>query len=371
MANWGEIFADTFSTSFNKSQDRGFEKWKEERNAPDKLFLEKGKVADAIQKQIEIGAMSPEQGMALFAERYGSPQTGQGGGVGQPQIPSMPTPDINMQYGNIPFVPKDLNMMGVPTGYERDPLAVKQAEGEIGAQSQAQAQKMKMAEQTSRDYFRTQGALDTTFDAALNFSDVQYKKFGLKPGDFLGLADKLTPTQWNEFKDAYEGSSREAAALVARLIIPQSRAIQMVEVFAKSVSKVGSTMEANAQNLAYSMQNGFSNAIANNMVVVDENGQSVNINDTIIDKKTGKPLSQLGTVDKTRAINQIKREFGDNLSTFYLTQAYVKNPKLLKKETIADLKRKAPKFKTIEEVEASDVLPGFPVVVNGKLGVRQ
>lgn len=247
----------------------------------------------------------------------------------------------------------------------------KAQEGKIGAENQAQAQGMKMAEQTSRDYYRTTGALDTTFDAALQFSDEQYKKWGLKPGDFLGLADRLTPSQLNEFKDAYTGSTREAAALVARLIIPQSRAIQMVDVFSKSVSKIGSTMEANAQNIAFSMQNGLSNAIANNMTVTDDNGQKVNIQDTLIDKRTGKALSQLGAEDKRRAINEMKRDFGQELSTFYLAQAYVKNPKLLQKKSIAELRSKAVKFNNIEEMEKSNVKPGFPVLINGRLGVRQ
>jgi hypothetical protein len=176
----------------------------------------------------------------------------------------------------------------------------------------------------------------------------------------------------NQFKEAYEGSAREASALVARNLIPGVRGVNITEVFQKSVAQPGSTMEGSANNISYTMQNNFAAAIANDMQVIDEKtGKKISIQEVIIDEKTGKKMSELSIDEKKKALDRIKRKFGEELRMFYLGQAYVRNPKLLQRKTVEEIKSKARKFNSVEELEQAGVEPGTVVNINGRLGVSE
>lgn len=206
----------------------------------------------------------------------------------------------------------------------------KRKESNIGVDKSVAMQREKAAELSQRDFLRASAASDTSFDQALKFADKQMDLFGVRPGEFFGALDKLTPSQLNEFKDGFLGAGREAAALIARQIIPGVRAASITEIFSQSAAKIGSTLESSANNVAASMGNAFANILSQNIDEVDsETGENVKIQDIVIDPITGKPLSKLNIQDKTRAINELKRQFANDLEDMYLIKSYKHNPDLL------------------------------------------
>jgi hypothetical protein len=216
--------------------------------------------------------------------------------------------------------------------------AIKRAEAEVGVEKEVASQKGKAGELAERDFLRASAAVDTAFDQVLAFDEEQFTKYGVKPGDYLGLFAKLTPSQKNQFKAAAVGAGRESAALIARQIIPGVRAANITKIFAKSSAEIGNTQEGNAANVSASMGNAFANAISANIDVVTENGKKVRIQDVTIDPKTGKTLSQLPYEEKSRAINDIKRKFAEDSRQDYINRVYKRNPSLLKPETVARIK---------------------------------
>tara|TARA_Y100000310_G_scaffold258992_1_gene267545 strand:+ start:1243 stop:2460 length:1218 start_codon:yes stop_codon:yes gene_type:complete len=236
-----------------------------------------------------------------------------------------------------------LDIEAIPTAEEKaERIETKGAEAAVG-------QEAKAAELASRDFLRASAAVDTAIDQNIKFADVQLKKFNLKPGAFLGAGDKLIPKQWNKFKAGFQGSGREAAALIARQLIPGVRAANITRIFSKSAPEIGNTMEGNANNAAASMANAFGNALSQNIKVFDERtGREVNIQDITIDPKTGKPLSQLGFEEKTDALNRVKQEMSDKLNDKIIERVFKVNPNLLQEDT---LKRLEGKFGKIGELE--------------------
>ncbi len=109
MANYGDYFSEAFTKSYQQSAQNAFDKWKTERESKDT-----SKLLEALQ----LKKLMTEMG-------YG----GQGVPTNQnvnPQVMDGPMqtaiPPVTMRGGNIPFIAKDLNMFGQPTGYERDPV---------------------------------------------------------------------------------------------------------------------------------------------------------------------------------------------------------------------------------------------------------
>ena len=194
---------------------------------------------------------------------------------------------------------------------------------------EAAGQEAKAAELAGRDALRANAAADTAFDAALAYGEKQMESFGTRPGELFGWIDKATPSQFNEFKDAFQGATREGASLIARQLIPGVRAANITKIFEKSLSSIGKTMESNSYNHGYSLANTFANALGQNIRVATEDGKEAPIQDVTIDKKTGRPLSQLGFQERSRAINDLKREFGNQVSQDLLERTYKRNPALL------------------------------------------
>ena len=271
-------------------------------------------------------------------------------------------------YNNIPET--EMSVTGISGG---KPTIGQSPESKIeqSIYKESASQGSKAAELAGRDVFRATSAIDTTFDAYLGFSDTQFQKFGLKPGQFLGLADKLTPSQWNEYKAGFKGASREAAALVARQLIPGVRAANITEIFAKSTAEIGNTSEGNARNVSLTMQNSFSNSLAQNIIVATEDGKSVPIQSITKDPKTGKIISSLLYKEKTEAINRLKRQYGEELNDYYLKRTFDKNPELLEKKTRNKLIKDAVKFKSEEEANSANLPPFTIVNIGGRIGVIQ
>lgn len=227
------------------------------------------------------------------------------------------------------------------------------SEARAKGEGEAEGQAAKAAELAGRDALRANAAADTAFDAAIAFGEKQLENFGLRPGELFGWVDKTTPTQWNEFKDAFQGATREGASLIARQLIPGVRAANITKIFEKSIATVGKTMESNAQNHAYSLANTFANALSQNIKVATESGKEAPIQDVTIDKITNRPISQLGYQEKSRAINDLKREFGIQVANDLLERTYKRNPALLEPQTVAKLVTSFPAFDSEAEGEAS------------------
>ena len=251
------------------------------------------------------GDMSPQDAMAGYAE------------------PSGQIDDIKLRYSQLEGT-NAKKLVGL------DP----KSKASLEVAKQAEAQGAKAGELAGRDVIRASVALDTAWDTFIDFGSKQFDNLGLRPGQFLGLADKLTPSEYNEYKDAFMGAGKESAALVARQIIPGVRAANITEIFSKSTAQLGKTTEANANNTAASMGNAWGNAIAQNITVVTEDGNKAKMQDITIDEKTGKPISQLPFGEKLEAVNRAKRKFQDDLEERQLSEVYKRDPRLLKPETI-------------------------------------
>lgn len=122
--NWGESFADAFTSSFESSQERAFKAWQEKQQAPLKLEQQKGQLATSLKNQVDIGAITPEQAMEQWNMSYGqatTPVMGMSAGdvVVPPTKSGVVAPTV-MPTGT-EWQASKLNAMGVPTGYERKP----------------------------------------------------------------------------------------------------------------------------------------------------------------------------------------------------------------------------------------------------------
>ena len=212
------------------------------------------------------------------------------------------------------------------------------ADIEVGKQVAGQAGK---AAQTAGVTFQGSAtAGDTAFDTMLNFHEVQLEKFKTKPGEAFGLIDKMTPKQLNSYKAAAEGAGVEAAALVGRSLIPQVRAVAITKIFRESTAEIGNTIEGNAANIAASQRNSLAQAMNQNASVQSEGGEMVNINDLIVDEKTGKKMSELSFEDAVRAKRDFLRKWEKEVNDRYIMQAHKRNPKLLQESTLKKLNKK-------------------------------
>lgn len=226
---------------------------------------------------------------------------------------------------------KRITPTGVQTGkFERVPTTQEiQKETAQKAAGAAATQGAKAAQKAEVGVLRASIASDTAFNEVVRFNRVQFDKFGVRPGDFLGLFDKFTPEQINEFKAAAVGAGREAAATVGMQIIPAARAVRMVDIFAKSSAKVGLTIEGNANNVGASMGNAFGNALAANISIPMQDGTDKKIQDVTIDKKTGLPLSQLNFSERLRAFTDITQDFRNKTASNYILNIFERDPELL------------------------------------------
>jgi hypothetical protein len=222
------------------------------------------------------------------------------------------------------------------------------AEVQIGKEVDTEAGKV--ASEIERDFNRASATADTAFDLALSFAEKQYQLMGVRPGQLWGAIDKFTPSELNEFKDAFKGAGVEAAALIARLTIPGVRGANITEIFKGSTATIGKTMEANAVNISASMGNALGATISMNSKVSDVNGRKVSIQDLIIDDESGLPISSLGVIEKTRAINKVKREFISNLNDEFIARVYKRNPALLQPETVSIIEEKLKIPQSKEEI---------------------
>ena len=241
----------------------------------------------------------------------------------------------------------------------------------------AGSQKAKAQESLERDYYRVNATLDRGMDSAYKHGIRQLEITNTKPGEYLGIVDLVTPQQVNEYKAGWVGAGREGAATVGRFLIPGMRGLSATEIFSKSGAEIGNTIESNSFNVANSMGNAFSTALSNNIAVIDDRkdsvtyGKLVPIQTLAIDPNTGKPVQNLGTVQKQRAINDLSARHVVEQERHYLTQALKRDSRLLQKKTRVKLAEQAPNFNSeqaiINAVDSGRIMKGTLVKVNGKL----
>lgn len=342
----------------------------------------RGQAADALLKQVELGIMTPQQAQSQMAalnqlqaqntltkyltdpnalpvaqQNTASSISSAPPQSAQPQTPSSDDTIVTKQT---------VNAMGLPTSTTVESKSALEEKNRIDAQKGAMAQGAKDAELAGRDVIRASAAVDTAFDEHLSFAKRQKELFGTRAGDAFGIIDKLTPSQMNEFKDSFVGASREAASLVARQLIPGVRAASITKIFAESTAKMGATLEGSAENVSASMGNAFANAIAQNIEVVTEDGNTARIQDVTVDPNTNKPISQLPFQEKMKAVNDIKRGMREQMADDYLTRVIKEDPTLLKPETIKKFASGLPKFDSVMKGE-STIAPGKLFVVKGEI----
>ena len=85
---------------------------------------------------------------------------------------------------------------------------------------------------------------------------------------------------------------------------------------------------------------------------MEEDGTTVNIQDTIVDPESGKLISQLPLRDKVKAIDNIKKQFIDDTRKDYLRRVAQADSSLLKKKTVRELgtDRRSIALSVIEEL---------------------
>jgi hypothetical protein len=233
----------------------------------------------------------------------------------------------------------------------------------------AAGQGAKAAELSGRQGLKATSALDTTMSTLFDFGERQMEltEGAVRPGQFLGVFDHLIPSEANAYKQAFKGSTREAASIVGRQLIPGSRALGIAKMFEKSAAKIGDSIETSANNVAASSMNIFQSELADNIMDFDERtGKKVRIQDITIDPITGRPLSQLGRAAKTKAINALKEEFKVRMRETYIMSAFRRDPNLLQPRTRKEIMAKLPVFKSEAEAEAA-LAPGDHYIWNGGL----
>lgn len=333
-----------------------YDKWKTNRELPTTQTINQGKVAESLQKQVELGVKTPEQAMAEYQQMFAN-------------------------QGTAPYGVAPSGMGGVPTGVSGGGLGMfptsldkKSAELALSTQKEVSSQESKAAALGERDYLRVSSTADTNLQQFYGFANEQLNNLGVRAGDLLGAIDKLTPRQLNSFKEAFGSSSKEASATVARALIPNMRAIQGAIMFKGSTANIGSTLAGSINNVAGTMGNAFGSALSNNIVDVDESGNKVSIQDIAIDQKTGKPLSKLPVSEKVRAINDLKKDFVRQYKLLQYAEAFKVNPKLLTSKELKDFKEAFPsdlRFDSVKDAEKADIPKGTMVVINGVLQVKE
>ena len=241
------------------------------------------------------------------------------------------------------------------------------------AASSAEQQAAKAGELMSRQAGRAGAATGTAMEAMINFGTRQLELTGgrVRPGTFFGIVDKLIPSEKNEYKEAFKGAAIESAALTARQLIPGVRAARITKIFKGSTAQLGKTAESNAANVAASMQNAFTGTLTENTLVEDEQGNKVRIQDVAIDPQSGKTLSSLGFEQRNRAINRLGKEFKERTRMNWLKEVFKGDPRLLPEKSIKEISNLAPKFNTVEELNASNIPVGEIVIVGGQIGVKE
>lgn len=249
---------------------------------------------------------------------------------------------------------------------------VAKEKSEITAAGGAKLQELKAQELSKRSGDRAETALNTSFDAVLNFDDEQFTRHGLKPGNLFGLTAFLTPSQLNRYKDAASAASVESAAIVGRQIIPAARGVNMVGVFKKSSAQLGKTIETNASNVAFTNANLFAGALTDNIMEFDvRDNKNKPIQDIIIDPRTGRTLSNSTKRRRVAVINKLKNDFRRTTQDLYEMAAFKRNPNLLEEGTRNKIITGLPRFKNSDEGQDS-IEPGEKFTVlepDGTLGV--
>jgi hypothetical protein len=327
-----------------------------------------------------IQSADPAQQMQNFTQRSGQPQI-------QPSPFQAPQRLSSQQVMSDGLTPRQIDPIA-SAGLKADALtdklrerqvfdpmdlAQEQRKAEIQTGKEIASQEGKQAAVAERDYLRVSSTIDTNLQQFYNFASEQTEKLGVQAGDFFGIIDKLTPRQFNEAKEAFESSSKEGSATIARALIPNMRAIQGAVMFKGSTANIGSTLSGSINNTAGTQGNAFGSALSNNIVDIDEQGNRIPIQDIAIDKKTGKLLSQLPVVSDGRtradAINDLKNEFVKRWTIDKYMQAYMINPKIFKPSDMRKFEALIPskfKFKTTTEANKANVPQGALVFIGGK-----
>ena len=160
--DWKNIVAGiNTAMEFKQNQERiAFERWKAERELNQKTssieqLLKMGQVAEAIQKMTEAGFISPggNKPSGIPSTIPQIPQMnipqGQPSQLGTATLPQMGMTGQQFTSQYPQFVPKGLNVMGVPTGYEPDPIqraiAIKQGETQVKLQEDVRKETISFA----------------------------------------------------------------------------------------------------------------------------------------------------------------------------------------------------------------------------------
>jgi len=378
MGIGGGLTGQNYLGNFQKIE---FEKWKEENDPRVKAQRNMARMNELKLKK-ELDIPFTEEDNAYLTSQMGTP-------AGAPDGQVMP----GTVSGAVPIRPT-MGPQGIgesPSiylgGAQWEPTKVEEGlrgnmkVKEWGKSSRLQAgeavskavstQEAKEAAKAGRDYMRVSSTTDTNLNAQFAFADEQFKLTGTKPGDFLGLISQLTPPQINQFKEAFESSSKEASATIARALIPNMRAIQGAKMFKQSTANVGATTEASISNVVTTMGNVFGSALSQN---------AEGILNTATDPKTGKLLSQLPAIStkgertRTQAINDLKREFTKRLELQYYFSSYQTNPNILSRKGIARMKELIPKkqkFSSMREAEKANLPVGAVFMVGNKMGINE
>jgi len=124
----GQNYIGNAQAARQAEAELAYKEWNDTRNAPTEQIIEKGNVAEALTKQVEAGAISPQQATEQFNSMFGearqsiqpqinpvsNPMPGQGG--------FLPDNRLNSATAFEGYRAEKLNAMGVPTGYEPDPV---------------------------------------------------------------------------------------------------------------------------------------------------------------------------------------------------------------------------------------------------------
>ena len=295
-----------------------------EAEAQLKLEKEKAKIKAETPSFLEslVMAMNPQlAGMAQGGAPTGAAPTGEG--VSAPVLGAPLGGGVNLG-GALKQPAIDIPLSA---GLKYDPLGMKQAEAQISLAEKEAGIPIEVSKQISaqkgKDILKaTQNTVSATLKQNvvkrvwLDLLDQENKATGWKPGIGLGmLATVKGKMKWNDFYEAFQGTSNEYAAAVARIAMPNTRAIRAIQLFKAGKPTQFSTIESGVDNMRRTYENIITTEMSRN------------------------PEEYVPGFRNTEAdrelLNAIVKRFGEMYSESMMKETYNKNPNLLKSETIS------------------------------------
>jgi len=252
---------------------------KERAAAPKKLEAEKGKYAESLKTQVEIGVLTPRGAFEAWNEKYGtttaipteqpqpptvSPQVP----IGQPQAPIGGGQALIGQPPAVPMVPKGLSPLQQPTGYKPEPGKEK-ARTKWDTQVAERSIKFDVLTPKLLDYMEVGGrAYRELRNTAKNFGiNLNYERGGLDALIAGATKNIAMKTKLAPLMVALERLRPELGTELMRQL-GAFRSAEMAQRFADTLAQFSGDIREDIANMSTTMKKNKAN-----VVLLDESGK--------------------------------------------------------------------------------------------------